>query len=144
DRDNRWERIKIAYDLLVKGEGKKTEDILKAVKESYDEGVTDEFIKPIVKTDASGNPVAIIKEGDTVICFNFRTDRCREITKALTQQDFSEFEMKKLSLYYLTMTVYDHRFENVKNIFSNEDLNHTLGQVLSDRGLTQRRIAETE
>lgn len=144
DRDNRWQRVKIAYDLLVKGEGKKSRDILQAVKESYDEGVTDEFIKPIVKVDNTGNAVATIQEGDAVICFNFRTDRCREITNALTQQDFPEFGMKKLSLHYLTMTVYDHRFQNVTNIFSNEDLNHTLGQVLSEKGLTQIRIAETE
>ena len=144
DRDNRWQRVKVAYDLLVHGQGKKTKDILQAVQESYDEGLTDEFIKPIVKVDDHENPVVTIQEGDAVICFNFRTDRCREITKALTQQDFPEFGMKKLSLNYITMTVYDHKFENVTNIFSNEDLNHTLGEVLAEKGLTQIRIAETE
>jgi len=144
DRDNRWQRVKLAYDLLVRGEGKKTNDILKSVQESYDENVTDEFIKPIVKVDAKGNSIGNINEGDAVICFNFRTDRCREITKALTQQDFPEFSMKKIPLHYVTMTIYDHTFKNVANIFSNEDLNNTLGEVLSQKGLTQIRIAETE
>src|SRR6185295_8395744 len=144
DRDNRWQRVKLAYDLLVRGEGKKTKDVLQAVKESYNENVTDEFIKPIVKVDDQGNPVATIQEGDAVICFNFRTDRCREITRALTQQDFPEFGMKKLSLNYITMTIYYHTFQNTKNIFSHDDLNQTLGEVLSQKGLTQIRIAETE
>jgi len=144
DRDNRWQRVKLAYDLLAHGEGKKTKDILKAVQESYHENVTDEFIKPIVKTDDAGNPLGTIKENDVVICFNFRTDRCREITKALTQQEFPEFNMKPLPLYYVTMTIYDHTFKNVKNIFSNDDLNKTLGQVLAEKNLSQIRIAETE
>lgn len=144
DRDNRWQRVKLAYDLFVQGEGKKTNDILAAVKESYEADVTDEFIKPIVKVDEKGKPVATIKEGDVVICFNFRTDRCREITKALTQQDFPEFGMKKLSLNYTTMTVYDHSFQNVHHIFSNDDLRHTLGETLAENGLTQIRMAETE
>lgn len=144
DRDNRWERVKIAYNLLTKGEGKKTKDILEAIKESYSESVTDEFIKPIVRTDEKGNPVAAIKEDDVVFCFNFRTDRCREITKALTQQEFPEYEMKPLSLHYLTMTIYDHTFKNVKNIFDNADLNMTLGEVLEKNKKKQIRIAETE
>ena len=97
DRDNRWQRVKLAYDLLVHGEGKKTNDLLQAVRESYAENVTDEFIKPIIKVNEQGAPVSVIKDGDVVICFNFRTDRCREITKALTQQDFPEFNMKPLS-----------------------------------------------
>ena len=144
DRDNRWQRVKLAYDVMVNGEGKKSDDVLLAVNESYAEGVTDEFIKPIVKTDAAGNPVAMMKDGDAVICFNFRTDRCREITKALTQQDFPEFGMKKLSLNYTTMTVYDHVFQNVNAVFSNDDLSNTLGEVLAFNGRTQMRIAETE
>ncbi|MBX7142314.1 MAG: 2,3-bisphosphoglycerate-independent phosphoglycerate mutase [Chitinophagales bacterium] len=144
DRDNRWQRVKLAFDMLVHGEGKKTSDILKAVQESYDENVTDEFIKPIVKADETGNPVQTIHEDDAVICFNFRTDRCREITKALTQQDFPEFGMKKMNLRYTTMTIYDHTFKNVGYIFSNDDLKNTLGEVLASKGLTQIRIAETE
>ncbi|MCY7410329.1 MAG: 2,3-bisphosphoglycerate-independent phosphoglycerate mutase [Chitinophagales bacterium] len=144
DRDNRWQRVKLAYDLFVLGEGKKTKNILESINESYSENVTDEFIKPIVKVDEKGNAVAVIEEGDAVICFNFRTDRCREITKALTQQDIPEFGMKKLSLNYTTMTVYDHSFQNVQSIFSNTDLNKTLGEVLADHHLTQIRIAETE
>lgn len=144
DRDNRWERVKLAYDVLTKGEGKKTQYILQAVKESYAENVTDEFIKPIVKTDAAGNPVATIQKDDVVFCFNFRTDRCREITKALTQQEFPDYGMKPLALHYLTMTIYDHTFRNVKNIFDNADLSMTLGEVLEKNGKKQIRIAETE
>jgi 2,3-bisphosphoglycerate-independent phosphoglycerate mutase len=144
DRDNRWERIKIAYDLMVKGEGKKTDDILKSITESYAEGVTDEFIKPIIAADALGNPLSTIKDGDAVICFNFRTDRCREITRALTQQDFPEQDMHKLNLYYTTMTVYDHSFQGIHNIFDNDDLKMTLGEVLANNKKTQLRAAETE
>jgi 2,3-bisphosphoglycerate-independent phosphoglycerate mutase len=144
DRDNRWERIKIAYDLLVKGEGTKTHDVLKSIRDSYEAGVTDEFIKPILATDQGGKPIATIHEGDALICFNFRTDRCREISRALTQQDFPEQGMKKLDLHYTTMTVYDHSFIGVQNIFDNDDLKKTLGEVLSDLGLTQLRAAETE
>lgn len=144
DRDNRWERIKLAYDLLVKGEGKKTADALAAVRESYGADVTDEFIKPIIVTDAGGLPLTTIKEGDAVLCFNFRTDRCREITRALTQQDFPEQDMKRLDLNYTTLTIYDHSFKNVKNIFSNDDLTMTLGEVVSNAGKTQLRAAETE
>ena len=144
DRDNRWQRVKMAYDLLVHGTGKPTQDILQAVQESYSEGVTDEFIKPIVKVSNDGKPIATIQEGDTVICFNFRTDRCRQITKALTQQDYDEFGMKKLSLNYVTMTIYDHTFKGVTNIFSTQDITHTLGEVISENKLTQIRIAETE
>ncbi len=140
DRDNRWERVKLAYDLLVHGTGKKSDDILQAVQQSYDEGVTDEFIKPML----SSQGFAPIQDGDAVLCFNFRTDRCREITKALTQQDFPEQGMKKLNLHYTTMTVYDHSFKNVNNIFSNDDLTMTLGEVISKLGKTQVRVAETE
>lgn len=140
DRDNRWERIKIAYDLLTKGTGDTAEDLLNAMQQSYDAGVTDEFIKPILKPSAFQH----IAEGDAVICFNFRTDRCREITKALTQQEFAEYEMKPLQLHYTTMTVYDHSFKNVYNIFDNDDLKMTLGEVLENNGKTQIRAAETE
>ena len=144
DRDKRWERVRLAYDLLVKGVGEKTTDPLKAVQKSYDEGVTDEFIKPIVVTDSSGKPQATIQDGDVVICFNFRTDRGRQITQALTQQDFPEQEMKALSLHYLTMTIYDDTFKGVKTVFQKDNLNNTLGEVLQAAGKKQIRIAETE
>jgi 2,3-bisphosphoglycerate-independent phosphoglycerate mutase len=144
DRDKRWERVKLAYDLLVKGEGKKTKDVLAAVHESYTENITDEFIKPIVHTDELGKPVGVIKEGDVVICFNFRTDRCREITQALTQQDMPEHGMKTLPLYYVTMTNYDDTYKSVHVIYDKDNLNNTLGEVLSAAGKTQIRIAETE
>ena len=144
DRDNRWERVKIAYDALVNGEGQTATDVVKAISYSYAAGVTDEFIKPIIATDEDGQPLAKITDGDAVICFNFRTDRCREITKALTQQDFPEQDMKKLDLHYTTMTVYDHSFKNVANIFDNDDLSKTLGEVLAGLNKTQLRAAETE
>lgn len=140
DRDNRWERIKLAYDMLVKGIGVKTNDPVKAVRNSYDAGVTDEFIKPII-VEGNYKPV---EDGDAVLCFNFRTDRCREITKALTQQDFPEQGMKKLSLNYTTLTIYDHSFKNVANLFDNSDLTMTLGEVLEKNNKTQLRAAETE
>lgn len=144
DRDKRWERVAQAYNLLVKGEGLQTTDVIGAVEQSYIEGITDEFIKPIVKVNAEGSPVATIKPGDVVICFNYRTDRCREITEVLTQQDFAEQGMRKLDLYYLTMTPYDHNFKNVKVIFNKKDITNTLGEVLANAGKTQLRIAETE
>jgi 2,3-bisphosphoglycerate-independent phosphoglycerate mutase len=144
DRDNRWERIKVAYDALVKQEGIMAHDILSAIHQSYAAGVTDEFIKPIIAVDDDNKPLPSIKSGDAVICFNFRTDRCREITKALTQQDFPEQGMKKLDLHYTTMTVYDHSFKNVYNIFDNDDLKMTLGEVLANENKTQLRAAETE
>ena len=144
DRDNRWERVKLAYDLLVKGEGKLTSDLESAIYDSYNEGVTDEFVKPILVTDSQNKPLATIQEGDVVICFNFRTDRGREITIALTQKDFPEYEMKKLDLYYLTLTNYDDTFKNVKVIFDKDNLNNTLGEVLAKAGKKQIRIAETE
>ncbi|MEP7129372.1 MAG: 2,3-bisphosphoglycerate-independent phosphoglycerate mutase [Chitinophagales bacterium] len=144
DRDNRWARVKIAYDALVKGIGEQSINISESVKKSYQENITDEFIKPIIKSNSMGEPIATIKEGDAVICFNFRTDRCREITRALTQEDFPEFEMKKLALRFTTMTIYDQTFEKVGFIFSNDNLNHTLGETLSEKGLSQIRMAETE
>ncbi len=144
DRDNRWERVKLAYDLLVNGQGEPSSNVLQAVQKCYNNGITDEFIKPIVLVDDEQKPLATIKDGDAVICFNFRTDRCREITKALTQQAFQEHAMQPLSLHYTTMTVYDSSFKNVYNIFDNDDLNNTLGEVISKYGLKQLRIAETE
>ncbi len=141
DRDKRWERVKLAYDAMVHGVGNTTDDILNAVENSYKEGITDEFIKPIIQKNATHGS---IQEGDAVICFNFRTDRCREITEVLTQQDFGEFGMKKLNLHYTTMTVYDHHFKNVNTIFKNEGLTHTLGEELSAHHKTQLRMAETE
>lgn len=144
DRDKRWERVAQAYNLLVKGEGQQTTDVIGSVEQSYADGITDEFIKPIVKVNAEGNPVTTIKPGDVVICFNYRTDRCREITEVLTQQDFAEQGMQKLDLYYLTMTPYDHNFKNVKVIFNKKDITNTLGEVLANAGKTQLRIAETE
>jgi len=144
DRDKRWERIKIGYDALVNGIGKHTYSIQEAIKESYAEGVTDEFIKPIVKVDEHGNPVGKIEPDDVVICFNFRTDRLREITITLTQKDFPEFEMRTLPLYYLTLTRYDDTFENVHIAYDKEHVSNTLGEIMAKTGRKQIRIAETE
>lgn len=144
DRDKRWERVKLAYDALVHGVGAGTTDPLNVVQQSYIDGITDEFIKPIIVTDSNGVPVAKITDGDVVICFNFRTDRCREITVALTQQAFPELGMQPLALHYVTMTEYDHTYKNVSVIFHNDNLNNTLGEVLAAAGKTQIRIAETE
>lgn len=144
DRDNRWERVKLAYDLMVKGEGQKVTDLVEGIEASYQNGVTDEFVKPLVKTDVDGNPIATIQEGDVVICFNFRTDRGREITIALTQKEFPEQGMKPLNLYYITMTTYDETFKNVQVVFTKDDLVNTLGEVLAEHHKNQIRIAETE
>ncbi len=146
DRDKRWERVKLAYDALVHGEGKHVPaaDVLKAVQASYEEGVTDEFITPIIATNADGSPLALIQDGDVVLCFNFRTDRGREITQVLTQQDFHEQNMHKLNLKYVTMTNYDDTFKGVDVIFDKDNLNNTLGEVLESAGKKQIRIAETE
>ena len=144
DRDNRWERVKLAYDLLIHGTGKLSNDISETIQRFYDEGITDEFIEPIVKIDNDGLPVGKIEQGDVVICFNFRTDRGREITSALTQKAFPEYKMEPLPLYYVTMTSYDETFSNVKVVFRKDDLNDTLGEVLEHNNKTQVRIAETE
>ena len=144
DRDKRWERVKLAYDLLVNGVGEKTQDPLQAVQKSYQNNVTDEFIQPIVVVDDAQKPIGTIKEGDVVLCFNFRTDRGREITEVLTQQDFPAHGMKKLSLYYITLTNYDDSFKDVKVIFDKDNLENTLGEVVSKAGKKQIRIAETE
>lgn len=144
DRDKRWERVKLAYDLMVKGIGTKSSNAVQAVEQSYADNVTDEFIKPIVMVNEKQENIATIQEGDVVLCFNFRTDRGRQITQALTQQDFPEQGMKKLNLYYVTLTNYDDSFQDVKLIFDKDNLNNTLGEVLANAGKKQIRIAETE
>jgi 2,3-bisphosphoglycerate-independent phosphoglycerate mutase len=144
DRDKRWERVKLAYDAMVKGVGDFNTDAVAAVENSYDKNLTDEFIKPTVLLNKDRQPVALIKDGDVAICFNFRTDRCREITEVLTQMDFPEFSMKKLALQYTTLTQYDQSFQNVDVVFENDDLKNTLGEILQQQGLKQIRIAETE
>ncbi|MBZ5858064.1 2,3-bisphosphoglycerate-independent phosphoglycerate mutase [Flavihumibacter profundi] len=144
DRDKRWERVKLAYDALVKGTGEKATNALSAVSEAYSRNITDEFILPTVITNAAGLPLATIHNGDVVLCFNFRTDRCREITHVLTQEDMPEFGMKHLQLDYTTMTEYDKTFRDVHVIFENDNLNNTLGEVLARYGKKQIRIAETE
>lgn len=144
DRDKRWERVKLAYDVMVNAEGEKIQDIGKAMQESYDEGVTDEFIKPLVLTDANAEPLAKVQPGDVIIFFNFRTDRGRELTQALSQQDFHEQNMHKMDLYYVTMTNYDESFKGVKVIYDKDNIKETLGEVLSKNGKKQIRIAETE
>jgi len=141
DRDKRWERVKLAYDALVNGIGEASDNLLQSIETSYANGVTDEFIKPIIN---SALPNAKIKDGDVAICFNFRTDRCREITDVLTQQDHPEQNMHALNLNYTTMTEYDKTFKNVQVIFENDNLNNTLGEVLAANGKKQIRIAETE
>ena len=144
DRDHRWERIKLAYDLLINGKGEKVRAFEAKLTESYEKGITDEFMEPLVKTDKEGNPLAVIEPEDVVICFNFRTDRCRQITEALTQKDFPEYEMKMLNLYYVTMTQYDKQFQNVKVVYTKDNLKMTMGEVVSKAGLKQIRLAETE
>ena len=144
DRDKRWERIKKAYDLMVHGQGAHVTDAVKAIEDAYASGTTDEFMNPLLMTDASGKPMACIEEGDVVINFNFRTDRGREITIALTQQSFPEQEMKPLALHYLTLTRYDETYKNVHVVFENEDLTLTLGELLANSNKKQLRMAETE
>ncbi|MDR0428179.1 MAG: 2,3-bisphosphoglycerate-independent phosphoglycerate mutase, partial [Dysgonamonadaceae bacterium] len=144
DRDKRWERVKEAYELLVKGTGKPTENPVNAVNESYAEGITDEFIKPIVCVK-NGKPVSVIEEGDVVIFFNYRNDRAKELTIVLTQQDMPEAGMKTIpNLQYFTMTPYDPTFKNMNIIFDKENVNNTLGEYLSNKGLSQLHMAETE
>lgn len=144
DRDKRWERVKVAYDAMVNGAGVITQDPIASIEKSYGSGVTDEFIKPIIVTDDSNQPLATIQEGDVVICFNFRTDRGRQITMALTQQNLMEYNMHMLDLYYVTLTNYDDSFKNVRVIFEKDNLSNTLGEVVSKAGKKQIRIAETE
>ena len=144
DRDNRWERVKLGYDAMVNGVGLQTRNVDEAIITSYANDVTDEFIKPIIHTDENGRPIGQIKDGDMVISFNFRTDRGREITKVLSQQDNHEFGMHKLDLDYITMTNYDESFKNIEVIYDKEDLTNTLGEVLEQSHKKQIRIAETE
>lgn len=144
DRDKRWERVKLAYDLIVNGIGTKTQNIIESIKQSYANDITDEFIQPIVLTDDDNNPISVIKEDDVVIFFNFRTDRGRELTEALSQKDFHEQNMHKLNLYYVTMTNYDETYSNVHVIYDKDNITETLGEVLEKAHKKQIRIAETE
>lgn len=143
DRDKRWERVKLAYDALVHAEGVQTTNVLKSIQQSYEEGVTDEFIKPLVINEGD-QPIATIKDGDVVVFFNFRTDRGRQLTQALSQEDFHEYNMHKLNLYYVTMTNYDDNFKGINIIFNKDNLSETIGEVLEKYGKKQIRIAETE
>jgi 2,3-bisphosphoglycerate-independent phosphoglycerate mutase len=143
DRDNRWERIKKAYDLLVYGKGTPSTHVLESIENSYLEGVTDEFIKPIVLTE-NNKPIATISENDVIIFFNFRTDRGRQLTEVLTQTDHPEFEMNTIPLHFVTMTNYDDSFKGINVIFNKENVKQTLGELLEKNGKTQIRIAETE
>ena len=144
DRDNRWERTKLAYDALVHGIGEQVTNATASIKNSYANGITDEFIKPIIITDQNNEPSAKINEGDVVLFFNFRTDRGRQLTAALSQNNFPEYEMFPLKLHYVTMTNYDENFNNIEVIFNKENISETLGEVLEAHGKTQLRIAETE
>lgn len=144
DRDKRWERVKLAYDLVVNGLGIPSQNAIDSIQESYNDGITDEFIKPIVMTTDGTNPVAVIEDGDVVIFFNFRTDRGRQLTEVLSQWDCHEQNMHKLNLYYVTMTNYDDSFKGIHVIYDKDNLTETLGEVLSRNGKKQIRIAETE
>ncbi|MBA4152978.1 2,3-bisphosphoglycerate-independent phosphoglycerate mutase [Flavobacterium sp.] len=144
DRDKRWERVKIAYDLLVNGIGTLSTNATETIQKSYDADITDEFIQPILMTDSNGNALATIENGDVIIFFNFRTDRGRQLTEALSQKDFHEQNMHKLNLYYVTMTNYDETYHNVKVIYNKDNITETLGEVLEKNHKKQIRIAETE
>lgn len=144
DRDKRWERIKLAYDAIVHGKGKHTTNVLKSIEDSYAENITDEFIKPLVLVDKNDTPNGLIENGDVIIFFNFRTDRGRQLTEALSQKDFHEYNMHKLNLYYVTMTNYDDSFEGINVIYDKDNLSETLGEVLEKHHKRQIRIAETE
>ena len=144
DRDKRWERIKLAYDAFVNGRGETSRNIPKSIRKSYENDITDEFLKPIIKVDNNGNPIAKIEESDVVIFFNFRTDRGRQLTQVLTQENFHEYNMHKLHLHYVTLTNYDETFKGIHVIFNKDNLKETLGEVLEKHNKTQIRIAETE
>jgi 2,3-bisphosphoglycerate-independent phosphoglycerate mutase len=144
DRDNRWERVKEAYDGVVNAVGIKTKDVLATMNANYEAGITDEFHKPIININEDGSPKAQIKEGDAIIFFNYRTDRGRELTNALSQNDFPKFGMKKLDLYFTTITLYDASFKGINVIYNTDNIKNTLGEVLSNAGKKQIRIAETE
>ncbi|MEY4904854.1 MAG: hypothetical protein RLZZ292_2669 [Bacteroidota bacterium] len=144
DRDKRWERVKLAYDTLINALGERTQDALSVIEHRYAAGETDEFLKPIILSNAAGEPLATIAENDVVISFNFRTDRPREISEVLCQKDFPEFGMQQRSLRYVTMTRYDDTYKGVDILFTKDDLTNTLGEVLANANHTQVRIAETE
>lgn len=144
DRDKRWERVKLAYDAMVNASGEFSEDVLASIQARYLAGETDEFLRPIICVGSNQKPLAVIADGDVVINFNFRTDRGREITMALTQQDFPEHNMKALPLHYVTLTDYDKTFKNVSVVFPDIELNNTIGEVLAANHKKQVRIAETE
>lgn len=144
DRDKNWERIRLAYDLLTVGKGTAVTDLVKAMKDSYAEGVTDEFIKPLVVVDGNGQPLSVVKEGDVVICYNYRTDRLRQLTTVFTQQDFPDFGMKMMPVKWYTMTCYNADFKGVNVIFDKDNIQNTLGETISHAGLKQIRTAETE
>lgn len=144
DRDNRWERVKLAYDAIVNGVGDKSSDVVASIQSSYDAGITDEFINPILATDSNGELVAQLKDDDVVVFFNFRTDRGRELTNMLSQNDFHEQNTHKLNLYYVTMTNYDASFKGMNVIFNKDNITETIGEVLAKNGKKQIRIAETE
>lgn len=140
DRDKRWERIKIAYDAMVNGTGTKTDDLVAAIEKNYSENITDEFLMPLINSKVEGK----IEKDDAVICFNFRTDRCREITEVLSQTDMPDLQMYALPLHFTTMTLYDHSFKNIAVMFEKDDLKNTLGEIIAQQGKSQLRIAETE
>jgi len=144
DRDKRWERVKLAYDLLTSGIGESSQNLTKSIQNSYNNGITDEFIKPIISVDENKNPIATINEDDAVICFNFRTDRCRQITTVLTQTNMPDFGMNTLNLNYTTMTNYDSSYQKVNVIYNKDNIKNTLGEVLERNNKTQIRISETE
>ena len=144
DRDKRWERVKKAYDLLVHGNGRAATDVVRALQESYDNGVTDEFVEPIVMVDDQNQPLGMLQDGDVVIFFNFRNDRAKELTIVLTQQEMPELDMHTIPLHYCTLTPYDATFKGLHVIYDKDNVKNTMGEVLADNGLSQLRIAETE
>ena len=144
DRDNRWERTKLAYDLICKGKGKKVSSFVDEIKSSYNNNCTDEFLMPMIKTDSNNNPIGVVSEGDVIIYFNFRTDRGRQLTRVMTQSDFNEFETNNEKYHFVTMTNYDSSYKGINVVFQNKDLRNTLGEVLEKNNKTQLRIAETE
>jgi 2,3-bisphosphoglycerate-independent phosphoglycerate mutase len=144
DRDNRWERTKLAYDLICKGKGKKVSSFVDEIKSSYNNNCTDEFLMPMIKTDSNYNSIGVVSEGDVIIFFNFRTDRGRQLTRVMTQSDFNEFETNNERYHFVTMTNYDSSFKGINVVFQNKDLRNTLGEVLEKNNKTQLRIAETE
>lgn len=144
DRDKRWERVQLAYNAVVHGKGTYSTNAKASIEQSYADGITDEFIKPIIMTDDAGNPRTCIAEDDVVIFFNFRTDRGRQLTQVLTQTEMHEYNMHTLPLYFVTLTNYDETFKNIKVVYNNENIENTIGEVLQDAGKKQIRIAETE